>query len=121
MKSAIPILRIFDETKAREHYAGYLGFQVDWEYRFEPDTPIFMQVSRDACVLNLSEHVGDGTPGTFIRVETPDLFAFHESLRAKPYKYFRPPEPIEQPWGLTEFYVTDPFGNRLIFYRRTAG
>jgi hypothetical protein len=27
---AIPILRIFDETKAREFYLGYLGFEVDF-------------------------------------------------------------------------------------------
>jgi hypothetical protein len=26
---AIPILRIFDEAKAREFYVGFLGFQVD--------------------------------------------------------------------------------------------
>jgi catechol 2,3-dioxygenase-like lactoylglutathione lyase family enzyme len=31
-----PILRIFDDAKAREFYVGYLGFEVDWEHRFEP-------------------------------------------------------------------------------------
>src|SRR5690349_4182951 len=51
-----PILRSFDEAKAREFYVGFLGFKVDWEHRFEPDTPLYMQVSRDGCVLHLSEH-----------------------------------------------------------------
>lgn len=32
----IPILRIFDEAKAREFYVGFLGFTVDWKHRFEP-------------------------------------------------------------------------------------
>src|SRR6185295_19052023 len=31
--------------------------------RFEPDLPLYMQVSRDRCVLHLSEHHGDCSPG----------------------------------------------------------
>ena len=40
----IPILRIFDEAKAREFYLEFLGFAVDWEHRFTPDLPLYMQV-----------------------------------------------------------------------------
>jgi catechol 2,3-dioxygenase-like lactoylglutathione lyase family enzyme len=29
-----PILRIFDEAKAKEFYVEFLGFRVDWEHRF---------------------------------------------------------------------------------------
>jgi catechol 2,3-dioxygenase-like lactoylglutathione lyase family enzyme len=32
---AIPIFRIFDVAKAKEFYVGFLGFQVDWEHRFD--------------------------------------------------------------------------------------
>ena len=66
----IPILRIFDESKAREFYLDFLGMSVDWEHRFEPDTPIYIQVSRGELVLHLSEHSGDGTPGTKIFEKT---------------------------------------------------
>ena len=59
---AIPILRIFDEAKAREFYAGFLGFTFDWEHRFEPGTPLYAQVSRGDCRLHLSEHHGDAHP-----------------------------------------------------------
>lgn len=52
----IPILRIFDEAKAREFYIDFLGFKTDWEHRFGPDLPLYMQISRDGCVLHLSEH-----------------------------------------------------------------
>ena len=48
-----PILRIFDEAKAKEFYVGFLGFKVDWEHRFERDLPLYMQVSRDGCVPHL--------------------------------------------------------------------
>ena len=42
-----PILRIFDEFRAKEFYVEFLGFKVDWEHRFEPGLPLYMQVSKD--------------------------------------------------------------------------
>lgn len=41
----IPIMRIFDEQKARDFYLGFLGMTLDWEHRFEPGYPLYMQVS----------------------------------------------------------------------------
>ncbi|MBA4160284.1 MAG: VOC family protein, partial [Gemmatimonadetes bacterium] len=38
-----PILRIFDEAKAKEFYVAFLGFTVDWEHRFEDDLPLYLQ------------------------------------------------------------------------------
>lgn len=37
----VPIIRIFDETRAREFYLGFLGMTLDWEHRFEPGTPLY--------------------------------------------------------------------------------
>ena len=113
-----PILRIFDEAKAREFYVGFLGFRVDWEHRFEPDLPLYAQVSRDGCVLHLSEHHGDASPGAAVRIETSDLDAFHAELTAKRYTYARPGIE-EMPWGTREMSVKDPFGNRLTFTTAT--
>jgi catechol 2,3-dioxygenase-like lactoylglutathione lyase family enzyme len=48
-----PIVRIFDQAKAREFYVDFLGFQVDWEHRFEPGLLLYMQVSREGCVLRM--------------------------------------------------------------------
>ena len=109
-----PILRMFDEAKAREFYVDFLGFTVDWQHRFEPGLPLYMQVSRDGCVLHLSEHHGDGSPGAAIRIETSELDAFHAELAAKRYRYARPGIE-EMPWGTRDMSVTDPFGNRLTF------
>ncbi len=114
VKSPVPILRIFDEAKAREFYLDFLGFSVDWEHRFEEGTPIYMQVSRDACVLHLSEHHGDASPGGSIRIDVEGLDDLHAEVTAKKYKYARPGIE-EMPWGTRDMAVTDPFGNRLIF------
>jgi hypothetical protein len=58
-----PVLRIFDEVRAKEFYVGFLGFEVDWEHRFGENLPLYMQVSKDGCVIHLSEHHGDCSPG----------------------------------------------------------
>ncbi|OWQ45349.1 glyoxalase/bleomycin resistance/extradiol dioxygenase family protein [Roseateles noduli] len=109
-----PILRMFDEAKALEFYVQFLGFTVDWEHRFEPGLPLYMQVSRDGCALHLSEHHGDACPGAAMRIETDDIDAFHAELIARRYGNARPGLE-ETPWGSKDVSVTDPFGNRLTF------
>jgi len=111
-----PILRVFNEAKVREFYVGYLGFTVDWEHRFEPGTPLYMQVSRGDCKIHLSEHHGDASPGSTIRILVDELEAYHQELTAKHYKYYRPGLD-DQPWGTREVSVQDGNGNKLIFYR----
>jgi hypothetical protein len=109
----IPILRIFDVGKAREFYVDYLGFAVDWEHRFEPTLPVYMQVSRAGLVVHLSEHHGDGTPGTVIYVKTRGLREYHAELSSKGYNYLRPG--VEQDELGLNLSLIDPFGNRLRF------
>ena len=98
LSNPVPILRIFDEARARDFYLGFLGFRIDWEHRFEPGTPLYMQVARDACVLHLSEHHGDATPGSALRIAVSDLDALQADLLGKQYKYARPGIE-EMPWA----------------------
>jgi uncharacterized glyoxalase superfamily protein PhnB len=109
-----PILRIFDEGKAKEFYLAFLGFTLDWEHRFERGLPLYLEVSRDGCVIHLSEHHGDCCPGAAMRIETDSLDEFQRSLSGKVYRYARPAI-IETPWGSRDLTVVDPFGNRLTF------
>lgn len=109
-----PILRIFDEAKAKEFYVDFLGFKVDWEHRFADDLPLYMGISKGDCILHLSEHFGDACPGAALRIETDDVDAYQQELLAKQYKNARPGIQ-NQPWGTREMCINDPFGNRLIF------
>ncbi len=109
----IPALQIFDEAKAREFYCSFLGFAVDWEHRFE-DGPLYTQISSGGCILHLSEHYGDASPGALIRVPIDDLDGFVASLNAKRYKYARPG--IETLPYARECAIRDPFYNHLIFF-----
>ena len=109
-----PILRIFDEAKAKEFYIDFLGFKIDWEHRFADDLPLYMGISKDDCLLHLSGHFGDCCPGAAIRIETEDVDSYQQELIAKRYKHSRPGV-HNQPWGTREMAISDPFGNRLIF------
>ena len=115
----IPILRIFDVAKAREFYLDFLGFTLDWEHRFEPELPVYMQVSRGGLALHLSEHHGDCCPGGAVFVEMQGIEELHRELIDKHYGYNRPG--LERaPWNAWCMEVVDPFGNRLRFNERVA-
>ncbi|MBX3576861.1 MAG: VOC family protein [Rhizobiaceae bacterium] len=115
-KAPAPIVRIFDEAKARQFYCGFLGMSVDWEHRFHDGAPLYCQVSRGALRLHLSEHSGDATPGSNMVVYAKGVEAMQAELIAKDYRYNRPG--LEwQDWGL-ECTVIDPFGNRIRFIER---
>jgi catechol 2,3-dioxygenase-like lactoylglutathione lyase family enzyme len=113
-QKTIPIVRIFDVTKAKEFYVGFLGFAVDWEHHFAENTPAYLQVSRAGLTLHLSEHHGDACPGSTVFIWMTGIEEFHREITTKGYKYLRPG--IE-----TTFYnaqcveVIDPFGNRIRF------
>lgn len=110
---AVPILRIFDEAKAREFYCEFLNFNVQFEHRFEPDLPLYMEVTRAGLRLHLSGHHGDATPGSTVFITMHGIHAFHRELTDKHYGHARPG--IErEPWG-DVMEVIDPFGNRLRF------
>jgi uncharacterized glyoxalase superfamily protein PhnB len=109
-----PILRIFDEAKAREFYLDFLGFEVVFEHRFEPGLPLYMGIRRGDCSLHFSEHHGDSSPGASLRIQADEIDALCAALSAQSYKHARPTVQT-MPWGTRDFTVTDPFGNRLTF------
>lgn len=118
MQAPIPIFRSFDEASAKSFYIDFLGFHLDWEHRFEPDTPLYMQLSQAACVLHLSEHFGDSAPGAHLRIRVEDVISFCAALNAKKYRHARPGYQAME-WGTTDMTINDPFGNRLTFYTET--
>jgi hypothetical protein len=112
-----PIVRIFDEDKAREFYLGFLGFTLDWEHRFGANFPLYAQVSRAGMVLHLSAHHGDATPGSNVFVSMKGVRAYREELIAKDYTFMKPGVE-DAPWG-AEMEVVDPFSNRIRFCELT--
>ncbi|RXZ80678.1 VOC family protein [Paenibacillaceae bacterium] len=113
--SVIPILRIFDIQLAKAFYLDYLFFKLDWTHQFDNNAPLYVQISWGSCVIHLSEHHGDCTPGAALRIAVDQIEQLHEALHSKAYPYANPGLETT-PWNTREVTVTDPFGNRLMFY-----
>ena len=113
MNTLIPILRIFDEAMARGFYLNYLGAAETFSHRFDPKAPLYLGVQLHGADLHLSEHFGDATPGSSIRLKIEDLPRYHAQLIKATYPNANP-SITEQPWGL-DMPISDPFGNRIIF------
>lgn len=110
-----PIFRIFDIEKAHVFYLNYLGFKLDWKHQYVENMPFYFQISLHNTVIHLSEHHGDSSPGSAIRIKIHDLKSYHSSLLKKEYSYSKPS--IEtMPWSTIELTVIDPFSNRITFY-----
>ncbi|MDA3646322.1 VOC family protein [Saccharopolyspora indica] len=98
----IPILHVADAAAAVAWYER-LGFGKEWEHRFEPGLPAFVEIARGRMRLFLSEHSGDARPDTLIYLRVRDVDAFAAEFAV----------PVEEvPWG-REFELRDPDGNRL--------
>ncbi|MEU9830242.1 glyoxalase superfamily protein [Streptosporangium sp. NPDC048047] len=102
MDELIPVLRVEDAAVAVGWYER-LGFTKQWEHRFEPDLPAFVEIARDGMRIFLSEHGGDARPGTllYLRVADVDAVAAEFGVTAR-----------DLPWG-REAEIRDPDGNRI--------
>jgi catechol 2,3-dioxygenase-like lactoylglutathione lyase family enzyme len=110
VQQVIPALRITDYTVSKAFYVDKLHFQIEWEHRFEPHFPVFMEISRDGITIDLTEHTGDCQVGGLIHIYVPDVDAWCAELRASGVPVDEPNERIPR---LRMMTVTDPDGNQL--------
>lgn len=111
MQHVIPALRITDEARSKTFYVDGLGFQVDWEHRFAPHLPLFMQISRGDLLFYLTQHAGDCEVGGLVHLFVPDVDAWHTLLRDRGVPVAEAPS--ETLKGLRDMTVRDPDGNTL--------
>jgi uncharacterized glyoxalase superfamily protein PhnB len=113
VQTVTPQFRITDVNRSVAYYVDGLGFEIDWEHRFEPGTPVFMQLTRAGQTIFLTEHTGDCEVGGAAYFVVPDVDACYEEFVARGVV---PTEaPMDAPWGSREMLLTDPDGNRLRF------
>ncbi len=114
----VPVLRIQRFEDVRPFYLDYLGFAIEWEHRFEADMPLYARLVRGDACLDLSEHHGDGTPGSVVWIPVADASSLHAELTGKHYPSLRPGLDQDAPGGPT-IEVIDPSGNTLRFCEAT--
>ncbi|KUL64325.1 MULTISPECIES: glyoxalase superfamily protein [unclassified Streptomyces] len=101
-EEVIPILHVEDAAAAVVWYER-LGFAKQWEHRFEPGLPAFVEVARGGVRLFLSEHEGDARPDTLVYLRVRDVEAVASEFGA---------QVNDAPWA-REIELRDPDGNRL--------
>lgn len=119
MQRVVPTLRITDQAASFAFYVDGLGFQVDWEHRFEPGFPVFMQISREEMVLFLTEHTGDCSFGALVHLYVPDVDAWFAEFRSRGVPIQEPPN--EGLPGLRSMMIVDPDGNKIHVCTRLEG
>ena len=109
----IPTFRILDYNRAVEFYGDFLGFTIDWEHRFGPTEPVYIQISRNNLTLHLSENRRFQT-GVIIFVDTKGIEEFHNELVEK--NTANAVSGISNTdWQTLQLEIEDPFGNLLRF------
>jgi catechol 2,3-dioxygenase-like lactoylglutathione lyase family enzyme len=93
---------------ARTFYGDVLGMSVvmdmNWIVTFAADASAAPQIS-------VATEGGSGTPVPDLSIEVDDLAAVHQRMRTAGFRIEY--GPVTEPWGVTRFYVRDPFG-RLV-------
>ena len=120
-----PFIRCSDITVSLPFYTEVLDFSI--LQAPDPDPTSFMSMyaflerveddSQDR--VHLSQHAGDGVFGNVLYVQVKNLDAIFKKFTAngliKNDKAGITMQPVEQSWGMKEFSVADPDGNRLTF------
>ena len=120
MARAYPCLRIDSYNDAMPYYLDFLGFKVEFEYRHDEASPVYMGISRgESCgisrgelALHLTEHTEQPSRiGVMFDVES--VHDLYTELKSKNPSMSE--ELVDKPWGKTELHLRDPFGNLLNF------
>lgn len=103
-----PIFRVRDVARAVEFYREKLGFRVAF---VDGDPPTFAGVNLGHVQLFLEkgDPGPDGAAAYFVVDDADALNARHREAGARPEML------TDQPWGLRDYGLRDPDGNRLSF------
>jgi predicted enzyme related to lactoylglutathione lyase len=105
------LLRPADLGRSRQFYRDVLGLAVYREFGPADDPSVVFFLGQG--LLEVSGH-GPGPAGTSVMIwlQVRDVRAEHGRLAAAGARVVR--EPTVEPWGLTEMWIEDPDGVRIV-------
>ena len=109
--AAVPILPVDDLDRALAYYQDCLGFDLAWTWG---DPPTTASVCRDDVEINLSRRGPNGPRGvTAVYIRVDDVDDYYAECHKHGATITSPL--TDQPYGMRDFAVTDPSGNKLDF------
>lgn len=121
-----PFVKCSDIKNSLHFYTNILDFEVAQAPDPDPDSfmSMYAVLKREESFIHLSQHAGDGVFGNVIYVQVQDLDHVYNEFLQNGLKMQDTSgiamEPTEQTWGMKEFYVADPDGNKIRFGQRVV-
>lgn len=115
----IPVIHCTDVKRSFAFYHDVLGFRKKYPDTVETDW--VLDLVQDDAEIQLSQHAGDSAFGCAVNVRVngvDDLFRRFVANGLDTSRHEQSPvhqAPVDQTWGIREFYVTDADGNTLRF------
>ena len=107
LRKVMPELPLTDVAAGVAHYRDVLGFEINYQ---QDDIGVMDRDGmRVLLIARTAEHSGIGSCSFYVT----DADALHAELVTRGANVQG--APVSQPWGLREFRVLDPEGNRLSF------
>jgi len=116
----IPVLKCHDMKASLTFYTRILGFELLDAWPSE-DSAVYCALRNGEVVINLSTNSGDGVAGNVVLIVVRDVDQLFQTFIDRGLDTSKKKEspvhqgPLNQTWGMREFYVTDPSGNTLRF------
>lgn len=107
-ESISPFFPVGDVTAAIDFYCHSLGFELGWKWG-EPPTQA--NVCRDAISVSLSSNPSSPAMGN-VFVQLKGVDGYYADLRSRGVKLGTL---ASRDYGMRDFLVVDPWGNRLVF------
>lgn len=115
----IPVIHCRNVQRSLAFYTGVLDFQK--KYPDASDSDWVIDLINGEAEIQLSQHAGDGAFGCAINVRVKDVDSLFRKYLARGLDTSGHEDspvhqgPVDQTWGIREFYVTDADGNTLRF------
>jgi catechol 2,3-dioxygenase-like lactoylglutathione lyase family enzyme len=108
-QSISPRLPVADVEEALSYYCNELGFQVGWKW----GTPLtHANVWRDAISLDLIANPSGRHSSAMAYIQVSGVDAYFRELEGR---YVEVGDLGDRPYGMRDFEIVDPSGNRLAF------
>lgn len=115
--SLTAIFQVRDFQEALDYYTGVLGFGIGWIWG-EP--PNYASICRDGVEINFgAPKEGQAITPSGVYISLTEIDAYYEAIRTLGANVTVPVG--DRPYGMRDFSIEDPSGNRVSFGQAIRG